>query len=233
MPEGPVWVARQDVFAADCAMTGHPQYRQATVADLEGIGEVFVAAFPDSVSHYVRRPLSPRVMADGFGICLDAEPEAFFVATMDDNVAGYIFAPAHPPRVFSTAIRRGHLARMIWRWIRGEYGVGIRPALLTAGNLVHTWRGTTGSDLHSDAQIFSVAVHPDFHGQGIGTNLTRLGLDYLESSGAKRVRLEVRPDNSPAIHIYEKLGFHTKGHTRDTQGTWLIMLKDMHQEDGK
>jgi len=52
------------------------------------------------------------------------------------------------------------------------------------------------------------------------------GLAYLAACGAPRVRLEVRPDNTAALRLYERLGFATVGRTRDSQGEWLIMIRE-------
>ena len=57
----------------------------------------------------------------------------------------------------------------------------------------------------------------------------KIAMEYLQSSGAKTVRLEVRADNEPAIHIYEKNGFKVVGITRDTQAEWVIMAKDLQE----
>jgi L-phenylalanine/L-methionine N-acetyltransferase len=75
-------------------------------------------------------------------------------------------------------------------------------------------------------------VHPRFWGQGIGTKLMTASLDIADAwLGLKRVELGVFPDNSPAIHIYEKLGFKREGVKRRTafgEGGWqdeLIMAR--------
>ncbi|HEY3378486.1 MAG TPA: hypothetical protein VGL77_13425, partial [Armatimonadota bacterium] len=78
-------------------------YRHTRAGDLCAIGEIFVAAFPESVRHYVGHAIPPDALADVFAICLDAEVEACFVAEVDGRVAGYIFAPAHFSRLPGTA----------------------------------------------------------------------------------------------------------------------------------
>lgn len=53
----------------------------------------------------------------------------------------------------------------------------------------------------------------------------RRALDYLDRRGVAQVRLEVRPDNAPALAVYSRLGFRVAGSTSDSQGPWLIMLR--------
>jgi ribosomal protein S18 acetylase RimI-like enzyme len=199
----------------------------AQAEDLDGIARVFIKAFPDSVRHYVGRNINPALPADLFRIAFDAEPLALIVAVVDSEVAGYILAPSKFSHLFSAAVMHRDVYETFWRWITGRYGIGVRPVVIAARNWFYLWRESREGRVQVEARILSVAVDPDFQGCGIGTRLVQLGLEYLKSVGSDKVRLEVRPANIPAKHVYEKLGFEPVGHTRDTQGEWLIMVKDM------
>ena len=212
-------------------MAAEVRYRNADPDDLLGIAEVFLAAFPESVDHYVGHEIGPHAIRDAFAIPLDAEPEALIVAEVGGRIAGYALTPSKFSDIARTAIFHGHLGRMFGRWLAGRYGIGLRPVRITARNWLAIWREAREEELHAEARILSIAVSPDFQGMGIGTGLMRHGLAYLESKGEKRVRLEVRPGNAAAIHVYEKLGFETRGRTRDTQGEWLIMIRETEEED--
>lgn len=199
-------------------------YRHAQPDDLVGIATIFIAAFPASIRHYVGHPLKPNLVADLFAICLDAEPDSFFVALTGTRVAGYVFAPAHFSRLPGIAIRHGHLCRLAWRWLTGQYGIGLRPVVMAARNWLALLRESHNPALASDARILSIAVHPDYQRHGIGSTLLTRALAELTARGIDTVRLEVRPENTAAIHVYEKYGFFIVGKTRDTQGDWLVML---------
>lgn|GEM_PF-298307 len=72
------------------------------------------------------------------------------------------------------------------------------------------------------SQIASIAVHPACQGQGIGKALfTRV----LNDLAKENVRLNVRPYNKPALHLYENSGFTACGSTKDLQGPWLMMIR--------
>ncbi len=201
------------------------EYRQATREDLRAVGAVFLAAFPASVAHYVAHAIPADIMVDALGICLDSEPDAFFVALQNGVIIGYIFVPTHLSHLVGTFLRRGYLGRMLWGWLSGRYHLGIRPVWISIKNWLHFYQDTRDAQLACDARIFSVAVNPALQGKGLGRGLMRVGMDYLLSQGVKMVRLEVRPDNAPAVHLYEQFGFTARGSTRDSQGEWLIMLK--------
>lgn len=56
-------------------------------------------------------------------------------------------------------------------------------------------------------EVYVVGVDPDAHGGGIGKALTLAGLRYLRERDLNQVMLYVDEDNSPAIRMYEHLGF--------------------------
>jgi ribosomal protein S18 acetylase RimI-like enzyme len=58
--------------------------------------------------------------------------------------------------------------------------------------------------------IANVAVAEPHRGRGIGKELTRSALAYIESRKAPSAWLQVRDDNPTAIHLYESLGFIEK-----------------------
>ena len=47
--------------------------------------------------------------------------------------------------------------------------------------------------------------------KGVGTELLRHVIDYAKEHGIEIINLEVRSDNSAAIHLYEKFGFKKTG----------------------
>jgi len=57
-------------------------------------------------------------------------------------------------------------------------------------------------------EIYVIAVDPDFHGRGLGRDLTLAGLDSLASRGVRTGILYVDAENTAAIALYKSLGFH-------------------------
>lgn len=52
-----------------------------------------------------------------------------------------------------------------------------------------------------------IAVHPDHVGSGLGTDLVRASIAWARHTSAPVMVLNVRPENSRAIALYEKEGF--------------------------
>ena len=62
-----------------------------------------------------------------------------------------------------------------------------------------------------DCDIANVAVLPQFRGRGIAKKLIEHAESHAKEKGVKKLMLEVRASNIPAISLYEKLGFSVVG----------------------
>jgi ribosomal protein S18 acetylase RimI-like enzyme len=224
------WV--MTTWMAGSAMTSGARvtYRAASAGDLGAVAQVYMAAFPDSVARlFGRHSPTTRPIADMLQIATLSEPQCAFVAELDGRVVGYCLAPARVSRLQRVFLR--HACRFLSRWLTGGYHLGLRPLRVLFLDKIRQLRMRRCDDFHTEAHILSVAVHPDFQARGIGLRLLQAGLEYLAGQHVPAVRLEVRPDNAAAIHLYGKLGFRTFGETGDSQGPWLIMIKRMSGND--
>jgi mycothiol synthase len=84
------------------------------------------------------------------------------------------------------------------------------------GFLVHERDGRLAAfcwtKLHHDTdpvlgEIYVIAVHPDFHGLGLGRALTVAGLASIAARGVHTGMLYVDRDNTAAVGLYTALGF--------------------------
>ena len=56
-------------------------------------------------------------------------------------------------------------------------------------------------------EIYVIAVDPEFHGRGLGKQLTLAGLDSIAARSVDRANLYVDDHNVAAVGLYERLGF--------------------------
>lgn len=71
--------------------------------------------------------------------------------------------------------------------------------------------------IHADVtptmgEIYVIGVDPDFQGLGLGRSMTVAGLSWLADHGQRIGMLYVDALNTPAVRLYESLGF-TRHHT--------------------
>lgn len=61
------------------------------------------------------------------------------------------------------------------------------------------------------ARVYSLAVDPDFRGQGLAAWLLSAGEERARDNGRLHMRLEVSSENTSAIRLYESLGYKQFG----------------------
>ncbi len=66
--------------------------------------------------------------------------------------------------------------------------------------------------------VWTIEVLPPYRNRGIGRRLLEALESELKARGAVECYLEVRTDNKPALHLYEKLGYERLGVLRDYYG---------------
>jgi [ribosomal protein S18]-alanine N-acetyltransferase len=88
---------------------------------------------------------------------------------------------------------------------------------------------------YADAwHVMNVAVHDDYRGQGVATQLLNRLFELTAGDDRRGYTLEVRVSNIAAIRLYERLGFVARGVRRgyytDNREDALIMWKDPVRE---
>lgn len=77
--------------------------------------------------------------------------------------------------------------------------------------------------------LHTLAVSPVCYGQGIGSKMVALCIQYARKNGYKAIRLDVVPGNVPAIRLYEKMGFTYAGTADLLRGIEDIPLFDLYE----
>jgi [ribosomal protein S18]-alanine N-acetyltransferase len=83
----------------------------------------------------------------------------------------------------------------------------------------------------SQADVLTIAVHPDCWGRGIGSLLLGTLIDEARHRGCAEVFLEVREDNQRAQGLYRRRGFEEigvrRGYYQPSGVDAIVMRKDL------
>lgn len=84
--------------------------------------------------------------------------------------------------------------------------------------------------IFQEAQITTIAVHPDFRGKKVGEKLLDFVINYCIKNNVKNIILEVRVSNTIAQNLYYKKGFKKIGvrkwYYKDGEDA-LVMVKKL------
>lgn len=198
----------------------------AQSAHIREITNIFCEAFVDSIQYFTLiNDKLKKAFQDIFDFLQEEQGQGFFVAVSErGEVLGYIVMIDDAKNMWKSAITSGFILKIIKNYIAGEYGLDFETIYNIIRNKLFYMKFEMGTK--PSAQLLSIAVHPKYHGKGIGRKLIARGLQYIESLGIERIKLEVRPENIPALKLYESFGFCPIGQAQDLQGAWVVMMKD-------
>lgn len=100
-------------------------------------------------------------------------------------------------------VRVPHLHTLVWRYALEDAGAGAMvwrdaDGQLVAFNMVH--------QSGAEGWMGPLAVRPDRQGEGLGSTMVRLGLDWLKGQGARTIGLETMPRTVENIGFYSRIG---------------------------
>ena len=117
------------------------------------------------------------------------------------------------PAGFFLAARAGKIVGFHWTKIHGQDDEAAARDHEADGHETSGHARDAGGHPHEPiGEVYVVGVDPNERGTGLGRALTLVGLLYLRARGLFQVLLYVDADNTPAIRLYESLGF-TRWHT--------------------
>jgi aminoglycoside 6'-N-acetyltransferase len=123
------------------------------------------------------------------------------------------------------------------RWWPDEDEETVRERLGAGEPHTTTWAVCVGDDVVGLAQAWEepdpmyrhggidLSLHPDSHGQGLGSDTVRTVARWLfEERGHHRITIDPAAGNAVAIRCYERVGFRPVGvmrqYERGAEGTW-------------
>ena len=93
--------------------------------------------------------------------------------------------------------------------------------------------GYVGSQsVMGESDMMNIAVAPQYRRKGIAQGLVSRLVEMLKEKGNQSLSLEVRVSNTPAVSLYEKMGFTQVGrrpnYYRNPKEDALILRKEWH-----
>lgn len=168
--------------------------RKASATDSPEITALHLAEIPWGLLS----GMGPRFVEAFYRTLLEGPWGFAFVAERDNRMVGYCTGVVHWRRFYRTFVVRNWplVARIALQKIVGR---GVR-------RLFETTKYAAAGSL-PDAELVSIALHPDARGTGAADTLVRAVLDEFSRRGAERVRVTTAVDNTAAAKVYERTGF--------------------------
>ncbi|HXW52340.1 MAG TPA: GNAT family N-acetyltransferase [Candidatus Acidoferrales bacterium] len=184
---------------------------------------IFLGAFRDNVRLVYGDDPRPDAMRDVWTFVRQTEPGGFLVARENNDILGYAIFVSSVSALRRKAVRSGAIFGWALRALVGRYGIHWIALARLLWNKTLFVRSSDRFRSEGDAQLLNIAVSPGARGKGIAKLLVHAGLKYLAGEHIQEVRLEVRPENKPAIAAYLANGFVERGRTQDAGGDWIVM----------
>jgi len=200
-------------------LAGHLEETRGTLEGIQAWSHGDAAAAEDLATHFgftrVRELWRMRLStppASGTPAADDALPAGYtlrtFVPGQDEGawLEANARAFAHHPEQGALTLRDLQ-ERQAEPWFDPE---GFFLAVDGQGRVAgyHWTKMHPAQDQHGpQGEVYVVGVAPEAQGKGLGKILTRRGISHLRERGAGTVLLYVEADNTPAVRLYESLGF--------------------------
>jgi mycothiol synthase len=216
-----------DAYAFELVVHPHHRYEMATIGPelIESALEVVASDGGGQVNWWVFEPTSAhrKLAADADMVAGRSlyQMRRSLPTELDVTVATRAFAPGADDeawlrvnnRAFATHGEQGgwtldtFCQRQQEAWFDPA---GFRVHDIDGRMAAFCWTKVHGAAAAGDeviGEIYVIAVDPEFHGRGLGRQLTLAGLEHLADRGITTAMLYVDADNTAAVSLYERLGF--------------------------
>lgn len=106
----------------------------------------------------------------------------------------------------------GPLREMFINWSSNDSSAGAAFCVETIGGDLVGHVTLWGAEVRNRCATFAIVIGPDHQSQGLGTEATRLMVNYgFAELGLHRIELQVNADNPRGIAAYRRAGFKQEG----------------------
>jgi len=204
------------------------EYRIAKKIDIPSCASLYIDGFRQQLHSIFGKNICENLFVDFLSFVSRVEKDGFIVACENNNVVGFSIMTKNPVKFF-LKISLLSFFPCIWGMLSGRYrGINIYKGLSSFFDFLKFFNVSkkAGKKYKKAGQVITMVVSENMRGQGIGGKLLNAGIEYLKKH-TSTVKLEVRADNAPAIHLYKKNGFFELGRVKSKVGTSIIMIKNL------
>ena len=182
--------------------------RPAVLADAGELARLWVATFPDKFGPILGDKAEP-VLCDWLRLS-ERHLQTTTVAEINGLVIGFIVLE-------TAAAPRADDGRWLWHALQLNNGIlgALRGMVLM---LLVDYDHQLGKD---EIYIELLGVDPDWRGQGVAHHLIAHAEAVARRQNATQLALAVVSENTPAIHLYEKIGFTIQAERRSRLLKWV------------
>ncbi|MGB9642905.1 MAG: GNAT family N-acetyltransferase [Candidatus Ratteibacteria bacterium] len=204
------------------------EYRTARISDLREVARLYIDGFKYQLHTIFGRHIPEKIFIDFLSRVRKFEKNGFIIACENKEIIGFTIMSVNPFNLYGKIFLLSFFPS-VFSLISGKYrGICFHRALKSFFDFVRfSQKSSIANKKYKDAgQVITMVVCETMRGRGIGGHLLLQGLDYLKKY-KKFVKLEVRQDNLPAIHLYKKNGFIETGVIHSKVGSSFVMVKHL------
>ena len=182
--------------------------RLAGMADAAGLARLWLAIFPDKFGPTLGGK-AEAILTDWLRLSR-RHLQTTTIAEIEGSIAGFIVLETPlAPRVDD--------GRWLWHALQLHHGIlGVLRGFLCMVLIDNNHRMTD-----DEVYIEMLGVDPAWRGQGVAHQLMSYAEAVATQQGAAQLTLTVVSDNTPAINLYQKMGFKIKSEQRSRLLKWI------------
>ncbi len=168
--------------------------------DLKIIVDIHIKAFPE----FFLTKLGPKFLSKYYNLILNHEKKIFLVAEEDGYPIGFVAGFLQPSNFY--AYVRKHKNILLFALIPIIFR---NPFLIS--RIISNFRSTKKKEQENKlikCELASIAVNPDYAGQGLGKKLVKAFIEISQKKNADIIYLTTDVNNNEVVNnFYQSLGF--------------------------
>ena len=206
--------------------------------DIESIALLHLGDKETTEPGKLKRSAKFRFFRDKIRLFLAFDPGSTLVERDDNDKIVGVLIYTRDERAFNrfTAPPSLHFLSRALKTLVGYYGFDFAKYAKAAASALGLGGGGDAAEVAVDGifgKIWVLIVSKEARGRGIAGRLLERCVAEAAERGTDALIVTVKTDNTPAIRVYERLGFETIGECEESSGKSFVMLKRVRNAERK